>query len=82
MCSNKNCEKKISQNPGSKICQCHACSKSMLVKNCYVEVNASFQFEKGNQQTNVTAFAKVLSSLLDQDVYQYKENEEALTVVA
>jgi len=37
------------------------------------------KFEKDNKQTSVTAFAKTLSSFLDEDVYQYKDNEEALT---
>lgn len=41
VCNNKDCKKKVSPNPGSKILQCHACNKSMLLKNCYIEVNAS-----------------------------------------
>lgn len=79
VCNNKGCKKKVSPNPGSKTLQCHACNKSMLLKNCYIEVNASFQLQKDNKQTSVTAFAKTLSSFLDEDVYQYKDNEEALT---
>ena len=51
----------------------------MLLKNCYVEVNASFQLEKDNAQKNVTAFAKVLSMFLNEDVYQYNDREDELT---
>ena len=51
----------------------------MLLKNCYVEVNVSFQLEKDITQKNVTAFAKVLSMFLDEDVYQYNDKEEELT---
>ena len=51
----------------------------MLLKNCYVEVNASFQLEKDNAQKNVTAFAKVLSMYLNEDVYQYNDREDELT---
>lgn len=47
-------------------------------KQLLVEVNASFQIEK-DKQTTVTAFAKTLSSFLDEDVYQYKDNENTLT---
>lgn len=38
---------------------------------CYIEVNASFQLEKENTQKNVTAFAKVLSAFLEEDIYNY-----------
>ena len=79
MCNNKDCKKKVSPHPGSKTVQCQTCNKSMLLKNCYIEVNASFQLEKDNKQTTVTAFAKTLSSFLDDDVCQYKDSEEALT---
>ena len=51
----------------------------MLLKNCYVEVNASFQLEKDNAQKNATAFAKVLSMYLNEDVYQYNDREDELT---
>lgn len=47
----------------------------MLVKNCYVELNASFQLEKDDNLTNATAFGKVLSSFLGKDVYNNCEEE-------
>ena len=77
VCNSKDCRKKVSANPGSKVIQCQACGRSMLIKNCYVEVNASFQLEKDNRHRNVTAFAKVLSSFLGEDLYQ--QSEEVLT---
>ena len=79
VCNNKDCKKKVAVNPGSKILRCHGCNRSMLLKNCYVEVNASFQLEKDNAQKNVTAFAKVLSMFLNEDVYQYNDREDELT---
>ena len=50
----------------------------MLLKNCYVEVNSAFQMEKENTH-NVTAFAKVLSAFLSEDVYNYRDKEDELT---
>ena len=51
----------------------------MLLKNCYIEVNASFQLKKENTQKNVTAFAKVLSAFLNEEVYKYSDKEDELT---
>ena len=51
----------------------------MLLKNCYVEVNASFQLEKDNTQRSETAFAEVLSTFLNEDVYEYNNKEDELT---
>ncbi|KAJ7373315.1 hypothetical protein OS493_012906 [Desmophyllum pertusum] len=79
VCNNRECRKKVAANLGSEILQCHTCNRSMLLKNCYIEINASFQLEKENKETNATAFAKVLSSFLNEDVYQYKDNKEELT---
>lgn len=44
--NNKECRKKTAANPGSKILWCHGCKRSMLLKNCSVVANASFQREK------------------------------------
>lgn len=79
ICNNKDCRKKVAANPGSKILRCHGCNRSMLLKNCYIEVNASFQLEKENTQKNVTAFAKVLSAFLEEDIYNYSNKEDELT---
>ena len=50
-----------------------------IVNNCYVDVNASFQLEKDNEQISVTAFAKVLSQFLDENTLKYKDKEEEFT---
>lgn len=51
----------------------------MPLKNCYVEVKAQFLLEKDNTQRLVTTFAKVLNTLLNEDVYEYKNKEYELT---
>ena len=51
----------------------------MPLKNCYLEVKAQFLLEKDNAQRRVTAFAKVLSTFLNEDVYEYKNKEDELT---
>ena len=51
----------------------------MPLKNCYVEVKAQFLLEKDNAQRSVTAFAKVLNTFLNDDVYEYKNKEDELT---
>ena len=79
ICNNKDCRKKVAANPGSRILRCHGCNRSMLLKNCYIEVNASFQLKKENTQKNVTAFAKVLSAFLNEEVYKYSDKEDELT---
>lgn len=47
------------------------CDVMDVTDPCYIEVNASFQLEKENTQKNVTAFAKVLSAFLEEDIYNY-----------
>ena len=53
---------KISGNPGSYIVQYILCNRSILVKNCYLEINTSFQPEKDGKQFNITAFRKTESN--------------------
>ncbi|CAH3017939.1 unnamed protein product, partial [Porites evermanni] len=78
--NNKDCKKsRIARNPGSQILQCHGWNRSMPLKNCYLEVKAQFLLEKDNAQRRVTAFAKVLSTFLNEDVYEYKNKEDELT---
>ena len=79
VCNNKDCKKKVSANPGAKILTCHSCNEAMLVKNCYVEINATFQLEKDNKTITATAFGKVLTSYLGEDVYNYKDRADILT---
>ena len=79
ICNNKDCRKKVAANPGSKTLRCHGCNRSMLLKNCYIEVNASFQLEKEDTQKIVTAFAKVLTAFLEEHVYSYSNKEDEST---
>jgi hypothetical protein len=71
-------KKKISGNPGSNIITCLTCNSSMLLKNCYLDLNANFQLEKNDQMFNVTAFPKVLTEYLQEDVFVYTENTATL----
>ncbi|KAL9958052.1 hypothetical protein ACROYT_G035018 [Oculina patagonica] len=79
ICNNRECRKKVSASSGSKILRCNGCNRAMLLKNCYVEVNAQFQLEKDSAEKYVTAFANVLTKFLEEDVYTYKDKEDDLT---
>ena len=46
----------------------------MLLKTCYIEVNAPFQLEKENTPKNV--FAEVLRAFFNEDIYNYTDKDE------
>ena len=50
VCNNKDCKKKINGNPGSRVVKCMACNKSMLVKNCYLDMNVNLPAGQRQQQ--------------------------------
>jgi len=50
----------------------------MLVKNCYLEINTTFQLEKDEKQYNVTAKNNTISSYLNEDIFQYKDHADEL----
>ena len=79
VCNNKDCRKKISENPGSKIVRCLHCNKAMLLKNCYIEMNINFHLEKQDQHFSVTAFPKIVGTFLQEDIFQYIDNIDDLT---
>ena len=79
VCNNKDCRKKISENPGSKIVRCLHCNRAMLLKNCYIEMNINFHLEKQDQHFSVTAFPKIVGNFLQEDIMQYKDNIDNLT---
>ena len=79
VCNNKDCRKKISENPGSKIVRCLHCNRAMLLKNCYIEMNINFHLEKQEQQFSETAFPKIVGNFLQEDILQYKDNIDDLT---
>ena len=51
----------------------------MLIKNCYLDINANFHLESDENNYSITVFPKVLSNFLQEDVYFYKDNTDALT---
>lgn len=79
VCNNKDCRKKISENPGSKIVHCLHCNRAMLLKNCYIEMNINFHLEKQEQHFSVTAFPKIVGNFLQEDILQYKDTIDDLT---
>lgn len=48
----------------------------MLVKNCYLQINTSFQLQKDDKQYNVMANHN--SNYLNEDIFQYKDNVDEL----
>ena len=49
----------------------------MLLKTCYIEVNAPFQLEKENTPKNV--FAEVLRAFFNEDISNYTDKKDELT---
>lgn len=60
-------------------CAVHPCYRDMLVKNAYLEINTSFQLERDGKQYNVMANQNTISSYLNEDIFQYKDNVDELT---
>lgn len=77
-CDNKDCRKKINSTPGSKIVKCINCNRSMLVKNCYIDVTVNFTVEKDGKEYSMTAFPKVMSLFLEKDIFNYKNDTDTL----
>ena len=50
----------------------------MLIKNCYVDMTESFNIEKDSKGFPVTAFPKVVSAFLQEDIFNYREDTEPL----
>lgn len=76
--NNKDCKKKINLTPGSKIVKCINCNRSMLVKNCYVDITVNFTVEKDGNEYSMTAFPKVMTSFLQKDIFDYKNDTDML----
>ena len=55
-CNNKDCKKKITSPPGSKIAKCLDCNRSMLIKNCYVDLTVSLNLEKDGKVFQLLPF--------------------------
>lgn len=57
---------------------CTSCNRAMLVRNCYLEINTTFQLEKDDKQYNVMANQNTISNYLNKDIFQYKDNVDEL----
>ena len=78
ICNNKACRKKINPIPGAKFVKCLNCNRDMLLENAYVDMNINFHLQRGDKTYSVTAFYKVISSFLGEDIYRYKEDNDPL----
>lgn len=77
-CNNQDCNKKINSTPGSKIVKCINCNRSMLVKNCYIDITLNFTVEKDGKEYSMTAFPKVMSSFLERTCSTIKMTQTRL----
>ncbi|KAL9951677.1 hypothetical protein ACROYT_G044395 [Oculina patagonica] len=78
VCNNKACKKKVSGNPGCRVIKCLSCNRSMLLKNCYLEMNVNIDLEKEQRPYNVTVFRKVINEFLGEDIFAYKDDTQTL----
>lgn len=80
ICNTKGCRAKITGNTESKkMVRCTSCNRAMLINNCYMEINTTFQLETTDKQYTVMANQTTLSTYLGEDVYKYKDNVDDLT---
>ncbi len=73
-------QNKVNNAPGLKVVKCHSCSRSMLVKNCFVEMSVNLENEKDGKVFSITAFPKVLTAFLKEDIFKYREDTDSLEV--
>ena len=50
----------------------------MLVKNWYFDMIVSFSLEKDGKQYSETAFSKVISTFLTEDIFSFMDNTDPL----
>jgi len=50
----------------------------MLVKNCYLEMSTTFQLDKDGKKYTVVANQNIISNLLNEDIFLYKDNVDDL----
>ena len=79
ICNNKSCRKKLNPTAGTKFVRCLYCNRNMLLQNSWVDMNISFQLQKGDKTYSVTAFSKVVSKCLGEDIHCYKDDTDPLT---
>ena len=50
----------------------------MLLKQCYYEMKINFHLETDGAIYKVTAFPKIISAFLSEDIYSYKQDTDTL----
>ena len=50
----------------------------MLVENCYLEMTTTFQLDKDGKKYTVVANQNIISNLLNEDIFLYKDNVDDL----
>lgn len=78
-CNSKDCKKRINGTPACKIAECNNYNRSMLLKNCYLDMTVHFNLEKEDKFYSVTAFPKALSAFLQKDVIPFKDDTDTFT---
>jgi len=79
ICNTKGCRTRIIGNTESKnMVRCTSCNRAMLVRNCYLEINTTFQLEKDDKHYNVMANQNTITNYLNEDIFQYKDNVDEL----
>lgn len=71
--------RELNGTPAFKIAKCNNSNRSMLIKNCYIDMTVHFNLEKEDKLYSVTAFPKALSALLQKDVISFKDNTDTFT---
>ena len=66
VCNNKDCSKKITLNTaGSRVIHRQTSNRAMLLKQCYYEMNINFHLEKDDTIYKVTAFPKIIDTVIN-----------------
>lgn len=72
ICNTKSCRAKITGNTESKkMVRCTSCNRAMLINNCYMEINTTFQLETTDKQYTEMANQTTISTYLGEDVYKF-----------
>ena len=79
MCNTKGCRTKITEiTEAKKMVRCTSCNRAMLVENCYLEMTTTFQLDKDGKKYTVVANQNIISNLLNEDIFLYKDNVDDL----
>ena len=78
ICNNKNCKARIDNGGHSRVVRCTSCNRSMLIKNCYMDINTTFQLEKDNEQYTVVPHSRVLDLYFKEDIPSYRNDQDRI----